>query len=35
MRVYCESTTPERVQQLLNDFETELGVIGDEGGYGG
>jgi phosphomannomutase len=35
MRVYCESTSPERVQQLLNDFETELGVIGDDGGHGG
>lgn len=31
MRVYCESTTPERVQQLLNDFESESGVIGDGG----
>ncbi|MGH7706073.1 MAG: phosphoglucomutase/phosphomannomutase family protein [Candidatus Dormibacteria bacterium] len=30
MRVYCESTTPERVQQLLNDFERELGVIADQ-----
>ena len=35
MRVYCESTSPERVQQLLNDFESELGVIGDDGGHGG
>ncbi|HVB13401.1 MAG TPA: phosphoglucomutase/phosphomannomutase family protein [Candidatus Dormibacteraeota bacterium] len=35
MRVYCESTTPERVQRLLNDFESELGVIRDERGHGG
>ena len=35
MRVYCESTSPEKVQQLLNDFETELGVIGDAGGHDG
>ncbi|MGA7172025.1 MAG: phosphoglucomutase/phosphomannomutase family protein [Candidatus Dormiibacterota bacterium] len=35
MRVYCESNSPERVQQLLNDFESELGVIGDDGGHGG
>ena len=27
MRVYCESTTPERVQRLLNDFGGELGLI--------
>lgn len=26
MRVYCESTSPERVQELLDDFEAELGV---------
>lgn len=32
MRVYCESSSPERVQQLLNDFEGELGVVGDAGG---
>jgi phosphomannomutase len=29
MRVYCESTDPARVQSLLDDFEAELGVIGD------
>ncbi len=29
MRVYCESTDPARVQRLLDDFEAELGVIGD------
>ena len=28
MRVYCESTTPERVQDLLDTFEGELGVPG-------
>jgi phosphomannomutase len=29
MRVYCESSDPGRVQRLLDDFEAELGVIGD------
>ena len=29
MRVYCEATDPQRVQKLLDDFEAELGVIGD------
>ena len=31
MRVYGESTTPERVQQLLTDFERELDVVGEGG----
>ena len=35
MRVYCESTSSERVQQLLNDFESELGVVGDHAEHGG
>jgi phosphomannomutase len=35
MRVYCESTTKERVHQLLDDFESELGISGDDGGHGG
>ena len=35
MRVYCESTTPARVQQLLDDFESELGVIGDHAAHHG
>ncbi len=35
MRVYCESATPERVQRLLNDFESELGVVGDHAEPGG
>ncbi len=34
MRVYCESTDPARVQRLLDDFEAELGVIGDAAGHG-
>ncbi len=34
MRVYCESTDPARVQRLLDDFEAELGVIGDAQGHG-
>ncbi|HUY55463.1 MAG TPA: phosphoglucomutase/phosphomannomutase family protein [Candidatus Nanopelagicaceae bacterium] len=34
MRVYCESTDPGRVQRLLDDFEAELGVIGDAKAYG-
>ena len=32
MRVYCESTDPARVQRLLDDFETELGVVADTHG---
>lgn len=32
MRVYCESTAPDRVRRLLDDFEAELGVVGDAGG---
>jgi phosphomannomutase len=35
MRVYCESTTKERVQQLLDDFESELGISGDADGHDG
>jgi phosphomannomutase len=35
MRVYCESTTREWVQQLLDDFESELGISQDETGHGG
>jgi phosphomannomutase len=35
MRVYCESTTKQRVQQLLDDFEAELGISGDATGHGG
>jgi len=34
MRVYCESTDPARVEQLLDDFEAELGVIGDRKAHG-
>jgi phosphomannomutase len=34
MRVYCESTDPARVKELLDDFEAELGVIGDGQGHG-
>lgn len=29
MRVYCESTNPDRVRRLLDDFEGELGVVGE------
>ncbi len=31
MRVYCESSSRERVQELLDAFEGELGVVGDHG----
>ena len=34
MRVYCESTDPARVEHLLDDFEAELGVIGDPPAHG-
>jgi phosphomannomutase len=34
MRVYCESTDPARVEQLLDDFEAELEVIGDNPAHG-
>jgi phosphomannomutase len=34
MRVYCESTMGERVEQLLDDFESELGISEEETGHG-